>query len=228
VTLIVHQRKTKSQDTFHNKEKHMSIKWIKNLSAITALAIIASITSVTFAGVENDKAAPDFELKNSFGKTVKLSDYKDKYVVLEWVNLQCPFVKKHYGPSNMQDLQKKYTSKGVVWLSICSSATGKQGHLDASGWNQAIKEKKISSTAVLIDDDGTVGKTYGAKTTPHMFIIAPDGKLIYQGAIDSIKSPNSNDISSATNYVAEALDAHMAGKPVPNPITKPYGCGVKY
>ncbi|MFG0247354.1 MAG: thioredoxin family protein [Phycisphaeraceae bacterium JB051] len=206
----------------------MSNKWIRNIASLAVLAIVASMTPATFAGVENGKTAPGFELKNSHGKTVSLSDYKDKYVVLEWTNLKCPFVKKHYGPANMQDLQKKYTAKGVVWLSICSSAPGKQGHLSDSGWMQAAKEQKMASTAVLLDEDGKVGKLYGAKTTPHMFIIAPDGKLIYQGAIDSIKSPRSSDISSATNYVAEALDAHMAGKEVPNPMTKPYGCGVKY
>ncbi|HAI11150.1 MAG TPA: thioredoxin family protein [Phycisphaerales bacterium] len=192
------------------------------------VALFAAMTCVTFAGVENDKPAPDFELKNSMGKTVKLSDFKNKYVVLEWINHQCPFVKKHYGPSNMQELQKKYTDKGAIWLSICSSANGKQGHLDANGWNQAIKDKKMAATAVLLDEDGSVGKLYGAKTTPHMFIIAPNGNIIYQGAIDSIKSARSSDISGATNYVSEALDAHMAGKTVPNPITKPYGCSVKY
>lgn len=206
----------------------MSFKSLKTLTMLTAIALFASLSSVSFAGVENDKPAPDFELKSSAGKTVKLSDYKDKYVVLEWTNQQCPFVKKHYGPANMQELQKKYTQKGVVWLSICSSAPGKQGHQTANGWNHTIKDMKMSATAVLLDEDGKVGKLYGAKTTPHMFIIAPNGTLIYQGAIDSIKSPRSSDISSATNYVAEALDAHMDGKQVPNPITKPYGCGVKY
>jgi peroxiredoxin len=206
----------------------MSAKWIKTLTALTMLALIACMTNITTAAVENDKAAPDFELKDSNGKTVKLSDYKNKYVVLEWTNQQCPFVKKHYGPANMQDLQKKYTEKGVIWLSICSSAPGNQGHESAAQWNQTIKDKKMASTAVLLDENGKVGKLYDAKTTPHMFIIAPDGKLIYQGAIDSIKSPRSSDISGATNYVAEALEAHMAGKSVPNPITKPYGCSVKY
>ena len=206
----------------------MSSKWIKNLSSMMVVALFAAMTCVTFAGVENDKPAPDFELKNSMGKTVKLSDFKNKYVVLEWINHQCPFVKKHYGPSNMQELQKKYTDKGAIWLSICSSANGKQGHLDANGWNRAIKDKKMAATAVLLDEDGSVGKLYGAKTTPHMFIIAPNGNIIYQGAIDSIKSARSSDISGATNYVSEALDAHMAGKTVPNPITKPYGCSVKY
>ena len=206
----------------------MSSKWIKNLSSMMVLALFAAMSSITFAGVENDKPAPDFELKNSMGKTVKLSDYKDKYVVLEWTNQKCPFVKKHYGPSNMQDLQKKYTAKGVVWLSICSSAPSKQGHQSASSWNETIKDKKFAATGVLLDEDGKVGKLYNAKTTPHMFIIAPNGNIIYQGAIDSIKSASSKDISGATNYVAEALDAHMAGKQVLNPITKPYGCSVKY
>lgn len=206
----------------------MSSKWIKNLTSMMVLAMFTAMTSAAFAQVDNGKTAPGFELKSSAGKTVKLADYKGKYVVLEWTNQECPFVKKHYGPANMQELQKKYTEKGVVWLSICSSAPGKQGHQSANSWNDTIKDMKMSSTAVLMDEDGAVGKLYGAKTTPHMFIIAPDGNVIYQGAIDSIKSPRSADISSATNYVAEALDAHMAGKEVPNPITKPYGCSVKY
>ncbi|MBL4701804.1 MAG: thioredoxin family protein [Phycisphaeraceae bacterium] len=206
----------------------MSCKRIKQLARLTVLALFVSISSLAFAGVENDKPAPNFELKDSHGKTVKLADFKDQYVVLEWTNQKCPFVKKHYKSDNMQMLQKKYTRKGVIWLSICSSTPAKQGHQTAAQWNETIKDKKIASTAVLLDEDGVVGKAYGARTTPHMFIIAPNGKLIYQGAIDSIKSARSKDISNATNYVSQSLDAHMAGKPVPNPITKPYGCGVKY
>ena len=206
----------------------MSSKWIKNLSSMMVVALFAAMTCVTFAGVENDKPAPDFELKNSMGKTVKLSDFKNKYVVLEWINHQCPFVKKHYGPSNMQELQKKYTDKGAIWLSICSSANGKQGHLDANGWNQAIKDKKMAATAVLLDEDGSVGKLYGAKTTPHMFIVDPKGMLTYHGAIDSIKSADVNDVPKAQNYVLTALAQMKAGEAVKPQGTRPYGCSVKY
>lgn len=206
----------------------MTANWITKLTTLAVLTVFAGMTSLATAAVENDKAAPDFSLKDSHGKTVKLSDYKGKYVVLEWTNQQCPFVKKHYKPNNMQSLQKKYTGKNVVWLSICSSAPGNQGHQSAEAWNKTIMKNHLSSTAVLLDEDGKVGKLYGAKTTPHIFITAPDGKIIYQGAIDSVKSARSKDIDGATNYVSEALDAHMAGKSVPHPMTKPYGCSVKY
>ena len=175
-----------------------------------------------------DQQAPDFSLTGIDGKTYKLSDFKGKYVVLEWNNLDCPFVKKHYGSGNMQALQKKYTDKGVVWLTICSSAEGKQGFYQPAALQEMTKERKLSSTAYLRDADGTVGKEYGAKTTPNMFIVNPEGVLIYAGAIDDKPSPDPNDIPGATNYVAACLDASMAGKAVATKTTVPYGCGVKY
>ena len=173
-------------------------------------------------------AAPDFKLTDTDGKTHSLAEHKGKYVVLEWTNPQCPFVQKHYGSGNMQKLQTEYTKKGVVWLSIDSSAQGKEGYLTADQGKAWLKEAGAAPTALLLDADGTVGKLYGAKATPNMYIIDPEGKLVYAGAIDSIPSPNKADIDKATNYVQTGLDQAMAGKALTTSSTKPYGCGVKY
>jgi peroxiredoxin len=172
--------------------------------------------------------APAFSLPDTSGGQEALSAFKGKYVVLEWVNFECPFVGKHYGSGNMQKLQKAYTGKGVVWLSINSSAAGKQGALDASKANALVKEKGATPTAFLLDSEGTVGQAYGAKTTPHMFIIDPSGKLIYNGAIDDRPSTDKADIATARNYVQAALDEALAGKPVTTTSSQPYGCSVKY
>jgi hypothetical protein len=172
--------------------------------------------------------APAFTLTDTKGKQHSLADFKGKYVVLEWVNFGCPFVKKHYESGNMQSTQKKAVDKGVVWLSVCSSASGKQGHLSAADWNEEIAERKLASTAVLIDENGAVGKTYGAKTTPHMYIINPNGVLVYKGAIDNKPSTNKGDIPGAKNYVLAALDESLSGKPVSMASTQSYGCSVKY
>lgn len=172
--------------------------------------------------------APAFTLTDSNGKRRNLADFKGKYVVLEWVNLGCPFVKKHYGSGNMQATQKKAVDKGVVWLSVCSSAPGKQGHLSAADWNEEIGERKVASTAVLIDESGATGRAYGAKTTPHMYVVNPDGVLIYKGAIDDKPTTNKNSVAGAHNYVLAALEESMAGKPVSTASAPPYGCAVKY
>jgi len=172
--------------------------------------------------------APSFTLTNSDGKNVSLSDYEGKLVVLEWTNHECPFVKKHYSSNNMQNLQKKYTEQAVVWLSIVSSAPGNQGHIDGSKAKMLTKERSASPSQVLFDPSGNVGKQYHAKTTPHMYIVNTDGTLLYNGAIDSIKSADTADIAKADNYVDVALSEIMAGKEVSQPITRPYGCSVKY
>ena len=187
----------------------------------------AEKTAAAATAALNEKA-PDFSLTGIDGKAYSLSSFKGKYVVLEWNNLDCPFVKKHYGSGNMQALQKKYTDKGVVWLTICSSASGKQGYYEPAALQEKTKEAKLASTAYLRDADGTVGKLYGAKTTPHMFVINPDGVLIYAGAIDDKPSADPADITKASNYVAACLDESMAGKPVATSSTASYGCGVKY
>ena len=174
------------------------------------------------------ESAPAFTLTDTNGTEHSLSDFAGKTVVLEWFNAGCPFVKKHYKGGNMQSLQETYTGKGVVWLNIASSAPGKQGHGSASDHNAKIKEWGIKSTAVLIDEDGTVGKSYKAAVTPHMFIINAEGEIVYNGAIDSKRSTNPKDIPDSTNYVKDALDALLAGNDIAVGKTKPYGCGVKY
>ena len=180
------------------------------------------------AAVESGAMAPEFTLTDTNGTEHSLSDFKGKYVVLEWTNHGCPFVKKHYNEGHMQALQKKMTGKGVVWLVINSGAPGKQGAVTPMEGNKQIADKGIKATAMLIDSDGKVGRAFDARVTPHMYLIAPDGKLIYQGAIDSIKSTNSADVDKAENYVKAAYKAHKKGMPVAMPTTKPYGCGVKY
>jgi peroxiredoxin len=188
--------------------------------------LLASAVSVL--ALESGQPAPDFSLQDINGKPVSLAKLRDKVVVLEWINHGCPFVKKHYDSGNMQALQKEFTAKGVQWLSICSSAEGKQGHMKAVEWRKVAKEKGGAATAILLDDWGKVGTLYGAKTTPHMFIIDPKGILIYQGAIDDTPSADPADVKGAVNYVRSALDEALAGKPVSTSTTKPYGCGVKY
>jgi peroxiredoxin len=172
--------------------------------------------------------APDFTLTDAAGKSHSLSSYKGKWVVLEWVNYDCPFVKKHYGSGNMQKLQKAAMDKGAVWLSINSSAPGKQGHFEGAALTQRIAEAKAAPAAYLIDADGKVGMEYKAKTTPTMFVINPEGKVVYAGAIDDKASTDQEDVATARNYVTAALDAGMAGKAVQTASTQSYGCGVKY
>lgn len=172
--------------------------------------------------------APDFTLADSKGKEHSLSDFEGKYVVLEWVNYDCPFVKKHYNSSNMQSLQNMAAEKEVVWLSICSSAPGKQGHFAGDDLNKRIDVEGSKATAYLIDEDGHVGMTYEAKTTPHMYVVDPEGVLIYAGAIDDRPSTKVEDVKGANNYVIQALTASMAGEELATDWTKSYGCSVKY
>ncbi|TCI02936.1 thioredoxin family protein [Corallincola luteus] len=185
-------------------------------------------SSLAFAAAKPGQAAPDFSLPSASGDTVKLSDYQGKYVVLEWTNHDCPFVKKHYGSGNMQALQKQYTGEDVVWLSIISSAPGKQGNVSATEAMTLTKSRNAHPTHVLLDSSGDVGKAYGAKTTPHIYVITPQGELAYMGAIDSIKSADPADIPKADNYLQLAMADLSQGKAVAQPLTKPYGCSVKY
>ena len=184
--------------------------------------------SLSAFAVESGSPAPDFKLEGVSGKPVSLSSLKGKIVVLEWLNHGCPFVKKHYGSQNMQTLQRKYTKEGVVWLSIISSAEGKQGYVTPGEGLKEKTEQQSVATDVLLDSKGTVGQLYGAKTTPHMYVIAKDGTLAYQGAIDDKADTEQASVKGARNYVAEAVDSLMAGKKVSVPSTKAYGCGVKY
>jgi glutathione peroxidase-family protein len=180
------------------------------------------------AAVQTNEPAPDFSLIDTGGKTHKLSDYKGKYVVLEWINFECPFVKKHYQSGNMQSLQKDLTAKEIVWLTVNSSAEGKQGYYQPAEINEILKNSNANPTAYLLDTNGDVGQLYGARTTPHMFIIDPQGVLIYQGAIDDKPTFDLKDIPSAKNFVVSALNAAMAGQGIEDATTTPYGCSVKY
>jgi len=177
---------------------------------------------------EVGKPAPEFALKDIAGKEHSLAGFKGKFVVLEWTNYDCPFVKKHYETGNMQALQKAYTEKDVIWLSICSSAPGKQGHFTAEEWAERVKKEKATPTAVLTDADGKVGKLYGAKNTPQLFVINPEETVIYSGALDDQPGLDREKMKDAVNYVKQALDAALAKKPVETPVTAPYGCTVKY
>jgi peroxiredoxin len=196
---------------------------------LTALLTLAASTALIAADSPAvGTTAPDFSLTDSKGKTQSVSQYKGKYVVLEWFNPDCPFVKKHYGSGNMQKLQEEFTAKGVTWLTIDSSAPGLEGNLTAEQAEKKIAEWKTKQTALVLDPDGKAGRSYGAKNTPHMFVINPEGKIVYEGAIDSKATPNPSDIAGSTNYVKVALEESMAGKTVSNANTKPYGCSVKY
>ena len=195
------------------------------------LAMIASLITTALYAFDPPPVgttAPDFSLTDAKGETHSPSQYKGKYVVLEWFNPECPFVKKHYGTGNMQKLQEEYTSKGVVWLTIDSNAPGSEGNLSADAAGKVMTGWKTRQTALLLDPEGKAGRAYGAKNTPNMVVINPEGKIVYEGAIDSKATPNPADIPNSTNYVKVALDESLAGKPVTTSTTKPYGCSVKY
>ena len=197
----------------------------------TVLVALISLTAATLIAADSPPVgttAPNFSLPDTAGKAHSLSEYKGKYVVLEWFNPECPFVKKHYGSGNMQKLQSEYTGKGVVWLSIDSSAPGSEGNLTPEQAQKVMKDWNTKQTALLLDPEGKAGRAYNARNTPHMFVINPEGKIVYEGAIDSKATPNPADIPSSTNYVKAALDESMSGKSVSNSNTRPYGCSIKY
>lgn len=201
---------------------------MRNMIKVLAIAVMVGMPWAVQAQVVVGEAAKDFTLTDTKGTQHHLADLKGKYVVLEWLNHDCPFVKKQYDSGNMQQLQQDYTAKGIVWLSINSSAQGKQGQYSAQEADQLTQDKKASPTAVLLDTDGTVGRLYAAQTTPHMYIINPEGVLIYQGAIDDKPSADPADVATSKNYVRTALDEALAGSPVTTSVTKSYGCSVKY
>ena len=201
--------------------------WRSLIGACT-LTLLMALSSAAAETAKVDGPAPGFVLKDTEGKTHSLSDFHGKYVVLEWVNFDCPFVHKHYGSGAMQELQRSTTAKGVVWLSICSSAPGRQGYFEGTELKERMKLENAAPTAYLVDAEGVVGRLYEAKTTPHMFIIDPKGTLIYAGGIDNIASTNREDISKATNYVRQALNEALEGRPVAVKNTRSYGCSVKY
>lgn len=197
-------------------------------SSFESAAGVSVAASPKAAAVRPGAAAPDFTGTDSNGQTRRLSDFKGKVVVLEWTNHQCPFVNKHYGTNNMQQLQKEATSKGVVWLSIVSSAPGQQGYVTANQANDLTKSRNAVPTAVILDPKGEIGRLYNARTTPHMYVVGPKGTMMYMGAIDDAPSSQTPDVQKANNYVRTALDEVLNGKPVSTSATQPYGCTVKY
>jgi len=196
----------------------------RTLFALAGIAFALSVQAAPSVG----QAAPDFTLKDATGKTVKLSDFRGKHVVLEWTNPGCPYVKKHYNSGNMPATQKEAVDKGVVWLSINSTEKAAGDYMEPARLVTWQKERKAVPSAVLMDEEGTVGKAYGARTTPHMYIVNPQGRLIYAGGIDSIPSSDPEDIKKAVNYVRQGLGEALAGKPLTAAVTRPYGCSIHY
>lgn len=199
----------------------------RTFSSSIALTAITARTQQAHAAATVGQAAPDFTATDALGKTHKLSSFKGKHVVLEWTNPNCPFVVKHYN-GNMQALQAEFMGKGVVWLSVNSTNKKSRDYLEPAKLKAWQAEKKASSSAMLMDDSGEIGELYNAKTTPHMYIINPQGLLIYSGAIDSIASAKVDDIKTATNYVRQGLNEALAGKAISVASSRPYGCFIKY
>jgi hypothetical protein len=198
----------------------------RGFAYVAALVLMTVSTSALAARV--GEPAPNFTALDSNGKSHALSAYHGKFVVLEWHNQGCPYTQKHYTSGNMEHLQKEWTQKGVIWLTVISSAPGTQGYVTADAENDYMRRMNAKPTAALLDPNGDLGHLYGAKTTPHMFIINPNGILIYDGAIDDKPTPDPADITTAHNHVSEALTEAMSGKPVSIPTSRPYGCSVKY
>lgn len=194
----------------------------------TVLLMLAAPGAFAQSQATIGESAPNFTLPDTDGEQHNLADYEGKYVVLEWLNFGCPFVGKHYGSGNMQQLQETYTDKGVVWLSIVSSAEGKQGYYPPEEMKAQKEKHNGNMSAILMDPSGEVGKKYGAKVTPHMYVISPEGELLYKGGIDDKPTTDEADIEGAKNYVRNALDQAMNGEEVDPKTAEPYGCTVKY
>ncbi len=205
----------------------MNVRRLSLAAGLTTAAILLTAALAVFAARVGE-TAPDFTATDSNGKTHHLADYRGKYVVLEWHNNGCPYTRKHYESGNMENLQREWTARGVVWFTVISSAPGQEGYVSAEQENQYMQQMHAAPTAALLDPSGDLGHLYGAKTTPHMFIINPAGVLIYDGAIDNRATPDASDIPGAVNYVTQALTEAMAGRPVSVPVSQPYGCSVKY
>ncbi len=192
-------------------------------------ASLLALPALALAVATPGEPAPDFSETDANGNTHSLSDYEGEWLVLEWFNQDCPYVRKHYGSGNMQSLQEKYTEKGVEWLTVISSAEGKQGYLEPEEAKKEAEAHNLNASApFLLDPNGDMGRAYGAKTTPHMYIINPDGEVVYAGAIDDNDSANPAVIPDSHNYVAAALDQAMNGEPVETASSQAYGCSVKY
>lgn len=197
-------------------------------NAITFSAALLTLALPAAGTPQIGKPAPAFSVKDSNGTSRNLQEYLGKTVVLEWTNSECPFVQKHYSSDNMQSLQRRYVDLGVIWLTVISSGKGKPGHMDGATANELTRQRMAAPTAVLLDEAGTMGRIYDARTTPHMYVIDSEGMLAYMGGVDSIATTNPEDIARATPYFTEAMDAVMTKKPVPDAVTKPYGCSIEY
>jgi peroxiredoxin len=200
---------------------------MKRIGLGVLVAVFAASAGVVMA-LPPGSVAPDFKGVDSNGVTHSLSEYRGKFVVLEWANRGCPYEKKHYLSGNVESLQKQWTAKGVVWLSILSDPPGQQGYVTPAEENDYLKTMHAAPTAALLDPTGAIGHLYDARTTPHIFVIDPAGKIVYQGAIDDKPTPDPASLKTADNYLNDALNAAMAGKPVAIAVTKPYGCAVHY
>jgi thioredoxin-related protein len=200
---------------------------MRRVFSTIGVALLVIVSARAYALKVGD-AAPDFTGTDSNGKKISLTEFKNKYVVLEWSNPNCPFTRKHYESGNMQSLQKEWTAKGVIWLVILSAAPGQEDYVTAGEENERLARAHAAPTAVILDPTGKIGHEYEAKTTPHMFVIDPSGKLIYEGAIDDHPTTDVGDVKISKNYVSEALTQAMAGGAVTTSYTRPYGCSVKY
>lgn len=202
---------------------HLTLKSFV-FAAIAALLPLSAVAQAARVG----QSAPQFTATDSHGQSHSLAEYKGKYVVLEWHNQGCPYTQKHYVSGNMQQLQKEWTGKGVVWFTVISSARGQQGYVTPGEENAYLAKMRADPTAALLDPDGKVARLYGARTTPQMYVVDPHGKLIYEGAIDNRPTADVSDIKGADNYLSDALTEAMGGKPVAVSYTRSYGCSVKY
>jgi peroxiredoxin len=200
----------------------------RSAAAALAFAGLALQATVASAAPEVGKPAPAFAATDIDGNPVNLAKLRGKTVVLEWTNNECPYVEKHYGSGNMQSLQRDATKDGVVWIQVISSAKNEQGWVDAKGAAELTKTRNAAPSTTVLDESGKIGRAYEARTTPHMFVIDPEGTLVYMGGIDDKPTTRTADIATAKNYVRAALDAVKAGKPVATPVSRPYGCSIKY
>jgi hypothetical protein len=198
------------------------------MKSLIFTAIAGAFALVTASAADIGEAAPAFSAKDTNGEAVSLGDLRGKVVVLEWINFECPFVEKHYASGNMQKLQTNAAAKEVVWITVNSGAEGNQGYLEPTQLAEATKKAGSKAGHIVVDSAGTIGKAYDARVTPHMIIINKQGKLVYDGAIDSKATTEQADVATADKLFANALDAVLAGKEVENAKNKPYGCGVKY
>lgn len=206
----------------------LSLPSFRATPVLAAMLMLAALAGPALANPKTGEMAPEFTGTDSKGAAHALSAYRGKTVILEWTNHGCPYVQKHYGTGNMQALQKETTGNGIVWLTVISSSPGQQGYVAGLEADELTATRKAAPTAVLLDPTGKIGHLYGATATPHMFVIAPDGKLAYSGAIDDKPSSNHADVKTAVNYVKSALSAIAAGKPASPATTRAYGCSVKY